>query len=305
MARRDITEEIVRAVEVLPSGPSRGTPPELGVGPTVGPTMLPPPERSQDRLVRIGSDAPRLSWRAIEVRLEEDLGEPWSDIPESERDNGVAGEWDNAPRTPHDCAWYVSYHWKDPHWGIHILESCWWEIARKFWRHQPPNHFRAPSDAVRAAFFYLFDHELFHYCADVGASILEITRGKADVYVPHFSTVYLVTFGTKDCVEESLANRFAYGRYKTMRVNKDYLSLILKRQLDGYRQFDQYKGGRFWEGLRLQMNEFYYCTPRPRHQIPIETTLELVPQDAYAAGHRVPIYLRVPPAAPQRIYPRF
>lgn len=279
--------------------------PEPSESSTDNPTMLPPQERSQDRIVRIGADLPRLSWKDIKVRIEEELPEPWAEIPESDREGLIDEEWSNVPRTPHACAWYVSYHWKDPYWGIHILDSCWWEIAKKFWRHQPPNHFRTPHDAIRAAFFYLFDHELFHYSADVGASILEITKGRADVYIPHYRRVYLATFGTKDCVEEALANRFAYGRYKTIRLDKNYLFTILSRQSNGYRDFVRYSGGRFWEGLRVQMNEFHYCKPRPTPELPIETTIELVPQDAYAAGYRVPIYLRIPPRAPQRIFPRF
>jgi len=255
--------------------------------------------------MRLAEEAEGLDWDSILVDVEGDLPETWKGRADERLDEAVIEEWGPDGGQAHLCAWYVSFHWKDPLWGIHLLEPCWHAITQRFWRHQPPNSFPAPREAARAAFFYLFDHELYHYASDVAASMLEIARGRADVYVPHHFNVYCKTYGTGDCTEEALAHRYAYERYETMRVDRKYLFWVLRNSPPGYREFQHYLGANFWTGRRRSMNEYLAGSPNPRSTHPLEQVIELVAQDAYSAGHRIPIYLRIPPGRVQRIFPRF
>jgi hypothetical protein len=303
VAGRNLTEDIVHAVEQLPSDEADSLQPRER--PTPDSPMLPPPERARDRVVRLGEDSDSLDWGDVRARVGGEFPPPW-DVPADEGAiEKVVEEWPRPREGAHACAWYISFHWRQPLWGIHILEPCWSAVAERFWRHQPPNVYRRPIDAVRAAFFYLFNHELYHYCSDVGASLIEITKGRADVYIPHHHKIYLKTYGTSDCLDEALANRYVYGRDKTMRVSKSYLKAILLAQPGGYRDFLPFVGNDFWIGRRTQMNQFLSLQLHPRPELPIENMIELVGQDAYSEGHRVPIYLRIPPGHVQRIFPRF
>ena len=90
-----------------------------------------------------------------------------------------------------------------------------------------------------------------------------------------------------------------------MHLDADYLYAVLSNSPPGYREFQNYLGSSFWIGRRQQMNEFLTLTPRSSSNEPLEQVIELVDLDAYSLGHRVPIFLRIPPGHAQRIFPRF
>jgi hypothetical protein len=62
---------------------------------------------------------------------------------------------------------------------------------------------------VKWAYFVLFHHELFHYLVESFGTRSEFLTGNP-IYVSYSDSVYKRAKGTKDLIEEALANAFAY-----------------------------------------------------------------------------------------------
>ena len=197
------------------------------------------------------------------------------------------------------CAWYRSYHYGLDKWGIHINESCWIDIAKKFYGQGQYNLW---PEAIKGAFFYIFLHEFFHYLTDVSASIMEILSQNLDLYVDYSKDVYAKTFGSSYCIEEALASRYLYGRHDSFRMDKDYLYRILRSQPFSYGEFYRFVGPKFWSGRRRLMNQVKEGSPSVHVEEPIEQVMELLEPWAYSRGHKIPIWLHIPPRQPRRIF---
>ena len=76
------------------------------------------------------------------------------------------------------CSWYKPYHFLPRNnWGIHIRYYSLLSISTRF-NTKYPNLKSKPMDSARAAFYYLYLHEVFHYLVENAASIIEIIIGK-------------------------------------------------------------------------------------------------------------------------------
>ena len=149
------------------------------------------------------------------------------------------------------CAWYISYHYiPRTFWGIHINFSCLESVANELYN-KCKNLIGDSSGAKKAAFLYLFTHELFHYIVDNACSIMEIVTKDPHIYKKYSRDVYEKLYATSQCVEEALANRFLYGRSKSVHIQENYLFQALKKHPAGYRDFDQYLGKNFRYGRRI------------------------------------------------------
>jgi len=196
------------------------------------------------------------------------------------------------------CAWYKSHHYSpQKHWGIHIKEGCWVDTASRFWK-DCPSTIATSDDAVRAAFFYFFCHEFFHYLTDNGISVLGIATHNLNLYADYDRKVYWPTYSSPGAIEEALANRYLYGRGKLCHLPQGYLYNDLIRDPPGYRDFAKYIGPSFWVGRRELMSQVFYLRPKPSSitmpsmkMKPIEQILEVLSTKSYSRGHRVPIWL--------------
>jgi hypothetical protein len=163
------------------------------------------------------------------------------------------------------------------------------QLADRFHVYHATKYTTYPEN-FKAAFFYLFIHELFHYFVDNATSILEITIGKSGLYTKYSSDIYCKVYGTSECLEEALANRYLFGRYKTFGMKRDYLRRNLLRQKPGYRDYINYLGGNFWKGRRQLLSQILTCDIHPIDR-PIEQILEMTELRDYSTGHRVPLWL--------------
>ncbi len=187
------------------------------------------------------------------------------------------------------CAWYQSYHYLPrTYWGIHILESCWINTAKKIYMFTARG---SQNDALKSAFLLIFCHELFHYITDNTASILEVTMNKNDIYKNYTKNVYEKDYLNPGALEEALANRFLYGRYDFCKINKHLLYYMLKGGPKGYRDFDLYMGNNFWMGKRKLSNQIYYSDSKPKFELPLEQIFEMINAGIFSSGFKIPIWL--------------
>jgi HicA toxin of bacterial toxin-antitoxin, len=155
---------------------------------------------------------------------------------------------------PH-CAWYCPIHFFGHGWGIYIRENCILSHAAYIASFVPWKRVHLPAQLIakqllRSAFYAFFLHEQFHHKVEsFGFRLLVSTN--TDRYRPYKFNVYSKSFGTSDCLEESLANAESYRRLNeeryTRRVDpairkglRDYLKISFRMQPPGYREAINY-----------------------------------------------------------------
>lgn len=260
-----------------------------------------------------------ISWDQIDIELEDD--EPWEKLnicdqknDEKDKENyndcaeafanyavRISDDWGGSSSVFETCAWYQSYHYLPrTFWGIHILENCWISTAKKIYKYNPNT--KTKNEAMKTAFLFYFCHELFHFVADNTATVLEIVKQNPNLYTDYSSQVYQKDYLNPGATEEALANRYLYGRYKFCRINKNFLHIILKAQPNGYRDFDKYLGNLFWEGRRILTNQILETKSSPTSLLPIEQVFEILDQEQYATGAKVPFWLHTKKGTKSRIF---
>ena len=139
---------------------------------------------------------------------------PWEDA------EAIVGEGapatSSAPPEWDVWAWYQPIHYFGADWGIYIRESALLECARRIARtasipatgHHVMNLAKA---MIRAAFSTLFLHEQYHHKTESLALRLHVVEQRP-VYPNYHVNVYRATRGTKDQIEEGLANADSWFR---------------------------------------------------------------------------------------------
>ena len=108
-----------------------------------------------------------------------------------------------------DClAFYLPFHYYYPDWwGIYLLfDGVVW-LAKQIQIHSA-GRIGGPF-AIQAARLFLYRHESFHHKTECFATRLETSHRKA-LFKAGFERYYQSTLGTDDCLEEALANAYAY-----------------------------------------------------------------------------------------------
>lgn len=163
------------------------------------------------------------------------------------------------------CAWYYSFRYGRPRFGIYICIECLDQITRILWHYGLER-----SRAQRVAFAFLYGHERFHYRVDRGVEILErsleVATGDAvQLWLQYWvKTRYHTPGRGLDLLEEACANQhglsaavkeasFPYiGKSKRKRpeaeIDRDkvttrkVLSEMMKHSAPGYKDFDKIDG---------------------------------------------------------------
>ncbi len=189
------------------------------------------------------------------------------------------------------CSWYQPYHYLARiKWGIHIRYDSWMRISALFFQSCPSLVDRS-SESVRAAFLYLYTHELFHHLVENAASTIEILIKKPLIYTGYYSNIYLPVFNTPACIEESLSNRYLFGMAQECHVDKKFLECELLKQGPGYNDFSKYGGSKFVDGKRMLLSQILHSSLNPPSLEAIEHLLNLPSPIEYANLHDVPIWL--------------
>ena len=189
------------------------------------------------------------------------------------------------------CSWYQPYHYMPRiKWGVHIRYSSWLEIAALF-NQDCPNLVSNPITSVKAAFFYLFIHSLFHYLTECAASTLEIILQDPSIYTNYQSSIYEAIFNSHDCLEESLANSYLLDRAEVCHIEKTYLQEMLLKQGPGYNDFLKYIEPKFNNGVRRLISQIHSGKLNPPHDIPNKLIMNISSSPDYPHNHNIPIWL--------------
>ena len=128
------------------------------------------------------------------------------------------------------CSWYQPYHYLPrTKWGIHLSYHCWGQTSLRFSRNCP-NLIDNTIDSVKAAFFFLYVHEVFHHIIENVASIIEIKLGDSSLYIDYLSNIYRQLFKTEGCLEECLANSYLFEMSDLCHIDRQYLKRELANQ---------------------------------------------------------------------------
>lgn len=189
------------------------------------------------------------------------------------------------------CSWYQPYHYTPRiKWGIHIRYSSWLGIAALF-SQDCPNLVSNPIASVKAAFFYLFMHSLFHYLTECAASTLEIILQDSSIYANYQSSIYEAVFNSHDCLEESLANTYLLARSDVCHIERAYLEEMLLKQGPGYNDFLNYVEPKFNHGARRLISQIRSAKLNPPSDVPIEQIMKISSSVDYPHNHNIPIWL--------------
>jgi hypothetical protein len=188
-------------------------------------------------------------------------------------------------------SWYQPYHYTPRiKWGVHIRYSSWLGIAALF-NQDCPNLVSNPLASVKAAFFYLFMHSLFHYLTECAASTLEIILQDPSIYTNYQSSIYEAFFNSHDCLEESLANTYLFARSDVCHIERAYLEEMLLTQGPGYNDFLKYVEPKFNTGTRRLISQIHSGKLNPPLDVPIEQIMNISSSVDYPHDHNIPIWL--------------
>ena len=189
------------------------------------------------------------------------------------------------------CSWYQPYHYTPRiKWGVHIRYSSWLGIAALF-NQDCPNLVSNPLPSVKAAFFYLFMHSLFHYLTECAVSTLEIILQEPSIYANYQSSIYEAVFNSHDCLEESLANTYLLARSDVCHIERAYLEEMLLKQGPGYNDFLKYIEPKFNNGVRRLISQIHSGKLNPPHDIPNKLIMNISSSPDYPHNHNIPIWL--------------
>lgn len=189
------------------------------------------------------------------------------------------------------CSWYQPYHYTPRiKWGVHIRYSSWLGIAALF-NQDCPKLVSNPIASVKAAFFYLFMHSLFHYLTECAASTLEIILQDPSIYTNYQSSIYEPVFNSHDCLEETLANSYLLARSDVCHIERAYLEDMLLKQGPGYNDFLKYVESKFNTGARRLISQIHSGELNPLLDVPIEQIMNISSSLDYPHNHNIPIWL--------------
>jgi len=170
---------------------------------------------------------------------------------------GKPGESDYRP--PDAIAFYLPFHYFYPDlWGVYIVAEDMMRL-RDLLRHLSKRKLSV-FDSHRVARFFLYYHEAFHHNVEAFATRLEVTHRQA-VYRTGVQQVFENTFGTDDCLEEALANAYAFRRTvpnfsgETAEVVRTVLKEYIEGQPEGYRRGIDLIGAEEYREARRQLSE--------------------------------------------------
>jgi hypothetical protein len=166
----------------------------------------------QGKLVDGGRATGDLGGDPVMERWKEEIdtivrGEPRGSKVASESD-----ETNQAEEEPYS-AWYQPVHFYGHRWGVYIREEALLSLSKDIARCVDPDYLRSKHprliqrQLLLSAYLGFYFHEHFHHKVESFGLRLLVSTGR-DLYRPYERTVYRPSWGTVECLEESLANGF-------------------------------------------------------------------------------------------------
>jgi hypothetical protein len=192
-------------------------------------------------------------------------------------------------------SWYQPYHFLPrTKWGIHIRYSSFKNLAAHFYR-SCPSLMDNKVDTTKAAFLYMYIHQLFHHITENASSLMEIITGKQTIYERYYSEVYIKSFNSNECLEESLANRFLVEWTNECHIEKEFLKKELLKQTDGYKGFINYLDANFTKGKRRLLSQIKDGSLSPTSNEPLEIIMTVPNLVNFTRKCEIPIWLHHKP----------
>ena len=110
-------------------------------------------------------------------------------------------------------AWYQPVHFYGHRWGVYIREEALLSLSKDIARCVDPDYLRSKHprliqrQLLLSAYLGFYFHEHFHHKVECLGLRLLVSTGQ-DLYRPYERKVYRPSWGTVNCLEESLANGF-------------------------------------------------------------------------------------------------
>jgi hypothetical protein len=146
------------------------------------------------------------------------------------------------------CLWYQPYHVLPyTKWGIHVRFSSWIKATSLFYSEEPHLTSRL-NNSIVAAFLYIYVHGMFHFIIENIFSLMELHTKNPLYYNDYYTNIYLQTFNTVNCLEETLANAYLYENASECHLDKEYLKNLLTNQENAYADFLAYTDTKFSKG---------------------------------------------------------
>jgi hypothetical protein len=139
--------------------------------------------------------------------LEEDVSD-WREAPVEDSDDDTATRRTQVGQTAVELlAVYLPFHfYPDGHWGIRFFErAMWWYTKRLAALHGTIPTFQM----LKIATYSVGRHEFLHYLVELEALDMELKTGRR-IYRPYWDKVYGAVYPTPDCLEETVANVWAW-----------------------------------------------------------------------------------------------
>ena len=115
------------------------------------------------------------------------------------------------------------------------------------------------------------------------------------MYINYIQNYYRHHFRTEKCIEESLANRYIYGRYESIKIKRDTLKDLFSKQPDGYSHYFKYKGQNFHKGenelLHIILNHGRTTLPSIFGDLSLDFLFKRLNHLSEFKGYHIPVYL--------------
>jgi len=129
-------------------------------------------------------------------------------------------------------AFYLPFHFYHPvHWGIYIIVEGLDDLSSYLRRHS--NWQLDGPRATVGARLFLYHHEAFHHKVESMATRLEVTH-RRPLYRRGFLDFYRRTLNTSSCLEEALANAYAYRKVESSFKKKGWSTRLILRGLKSF-----------------------------------------------------------------------
>jgi len=192
-------------------------------------------------------------------------------------------------------SWYQSYHYSPRgKWGIHIRRDSLIVAAARFINEGMLLSVE-PIDVVKAAFFYFFNHTIFHHIIENAASMVEILSGNPFKYLNYLSNIYTQVFNSALCIEESLANSYLVSKTESSFLDTRGLMAHLLKQGPGYEDFSRYSNSNFPKGSRSLISQIMHGSLESTSTDPLEQIIRVVELANCASTNPIPVWIHEEP----------
>ena len=130
---------------------------------------------------------------------------------------------------------------------------------------------------------------------------LELKYEDPFLYTNYLSNIYSKVFNTSECLEESLANSYLFGRSNLCHIEKQYLEQELLSQGAGFNNFINYVGPKFNDGLIQLISQIITKRSHPQIDPEINDLSDISELSNFPYMQKVPVWIH---QTPLRTYSR-